>query len=113
MSKSPGGEKAVSYWESTTDQILLLQKINCVCENCSEIQISVLTLDDETETKTTKGQVGKHRLFLRQAYNVTFCVVAAKLESQGKLSRLNILFDLKGKQINVSIDAPAYKQDDL
>lgn len=55
----------------------------------------ILTLDDETEAKTAKGQVGKHRLFLRLAYDVTSCVVTGELESQGKFSRLDILFNLK------------------
>lgn len=62
---------------------------------------SILTLDDETEAKTAKRQVSKHRLFLRLAHNVTFCAVAVKLESQGELCGLDILFDLKEEQINV------------
>lgn len=60
---------------------------------------SILTLDDETEAEATQGQVGKHWLFLWLAYNATFCDVAVKLESKGKLGGLNILFDLKEKQI--------------
>lgn len=56
----------------------------------------IFTLDNEAETKTAKGQEGKDRLFLRLAFDVTFCGVI-QLESQSKLSRLNILFDLKEK----------------
>jgi len=59
--------------------------------------LSILTLDDETKTKTAKGQVSKHWLLLRLAHNITLCNVTAKLESQSELGRLNI-FDLKGKK---------------
>lgn len=80
---------------------------------CFIIFKSFLTLDNETEAETAKGQVGEHRLFLRLAYDVPSCVVVAKLESQGKLSRLNIFFDLRVKQISVNIDATAHKQADF
>lgn len=73
---------------------------------------SILTLDDETEAEAAKGQVSKHRLFLWLAYNVTSCDGAVNLESQGKLSGLNILFDLKEEQINVKIDATAHSSTD-
>ena len=55
----------------------------------------LLTLDNETEAEAAKRQVGKHRLFLRLTHTVVSCVVATKLERQGKFSRLNFLFDLK------------------
>lgn len=78
---------------------------------CSSIILdSILTLDDETEAEAAKGQVSKHGLFLWLPYNVAFCVAAVKLESQGKLGGLHILFDLKEKQINVKTDAAAHKQ---
>lgn len=79
----------------------------------STILNSILTLDDETEAKTAKGQVSKHRLLLWLVYNVTSYNVAVKLESQGKFCGLDILLDLKEKQISVKIDATAHKQADF
>lgn len=67
-------------------------------------------MDDETEAEAAKGQVSKHRLFLWLAYDVTFCDVAVKLERQGKLGGLDILFDLEKRKITVKIDSTAHKQ---
>lgn len=60
---------------------------------------AVLTLDDESESKTAKRQESKHRLFLWLPQIVTFSIAAVQLEGQGKLGGLNTLFDLKREQI--------------
>lgn len=98
MSKSPEEEEYSSLHQL------------CPWWDRSIILNSILTLDDESEAKTAKGQVSKHRLFLWLADNVTFCDAAVKLECQGKLSGLNIRFNLMEKQINVQIDATAYNK---
>lgn len=64
-------------------------------------------MHNEAETETAKRQVGEHGLFLRLAYDVTSCVVAAELESQSEFGRLDVLFDLRVKRINVNTDATA------
>lgn len=83
MSKSAAGENGASENEP------LFQG--------SAIPTYTLTLDDETEAETTKGQESKDRLFLGLR-NGLVLTAAGELEGQSQLCGLHIFFDLEKKR---------------
>lgn len=62
---------------------------------------ALITLDDEAEAEAAKGQVGEDGLLLRLAHDARPCGVAAELEGQSELGRLDVLLDLQEGQIDV------------